>query len=67
MTIEEMLYLEAICRGQKAFLAMKSFLLLVTKWRKGDPSALLVGMQTSAATEENSIEFPPKIKSGAAF
>ena len=29
-------------------------------WRKGNPSALLVGMQTGAATVENSIEFPKK-------
>ena len=26
-------------------------------WRKGNPSALLVGMQTGAATLENSMEF----------
>ena len=26
-------------------------------WRKGNPSALLVGMQTGAATAENSMEF----------
>ena len=31
-------------------------------WRKGNPSALLVGMQTGAATVENSMEFPQKIK-----
>ena len=31
-------------------------------WRKGNPSALLVGMQTGAATVENSKEFPQKIK-----
>ena len=29
-------------------------------WRKWNPSALLVGMQTGAATVENSIEFPKK-------
>ena len=28
--------------------------------RKGNPSALLVGMQTGAATMENSMEFPQK-------
>ena len=28
--------------------------------RKGNPSALLVGMQTGAATVENSMEFPQK-------
>ena len=27
-------------------------------WRKGDPLALLVGMQTSTATMENSVEIP---------
>ena len=31
-------------------------------WRKGNPSVLLVGMQTCAATVENSMEFPQKIK-----
>ena len=30
--------------------------------RKGNPSALLVGMPTGAATVENSREFPPKLK-----
>ena len=33
-------------------------------WRKGNPSALLVGMQTGAATMENSMEFPQKTKHG---
>ena len=28
--------------------------------RKGNPSTLLVGMQTGAATVENSMEFPQK-------
>ena len=27
-------------------------------WRKGNPSALLVGMQAGTATVENSMEFP---------
>ena len=31
-------------------------------WRKGNPSALLVGMQTGTATVENSMEFPQKNK-----
>ena len=31
-------------------------------WRKGNPNALLVGMQTGAATVENSMEFPKKLK-----
>ena len=34
---------------------------------KRDPSALLVGMQTGAATVENSMEFPQKTKNGTAF
>ena len=36
-------------------------------WRKGNPSALLVGMQTGAATVENSMELPQKIKNGTAL
>ena len=36
-------------------------------WREGNPSTLLVGMQTGAATVENSMEFPPKSKNGTAF
>ena len=35
--------------------------------RKGNPSALLVGMQTGEATVENSMEFPQKTKNGTAF
>ena len=35
-------------------------------WRKGSPCALLVGMQTGAATVENSMEFPQKIKNETA-
>ena len=35
--------------------------------RKGNPSALLVDMQTSEATVENSMEFPQKTKNGSAF
>ena len=31
-------------------------------WRKGNPSALLVGMQTGAATVENKMAFPSKLK-----
>ena len=33
--------------------------------RKMNPLALLVGMQTDAATVENSMEFPPKVKNRA--
>ena len=40
---------------------------LARLWRKGNPSALLVGMQTSADTVENSVEFPQKTKNGNAF
>ena len=36
-------------------------------WRKRNPSTLLVGMQTGAATVENSVEFPQKTKNGNAF
>ena len=36
-------------------------------WRKGNPSALLVGMQTGAAIVENSMEFPQKTENGTAF
>ena len=36
-------------------------------WRKGNPSALLVGMQTGAATVENSMDFPQKTKNGTDF
>ena len=34
---------------------------------KGEPCALLVGMQTGAATVESSMEIPQKIKNGSAF
>ena len=40
---------------------------LTRLWRKGKPSALLVGMQTGVATVENSMEFPQKTKIGTAF
>ena len=36
-------------------------------WRKGNPSALLVGMQTSAATVGNSMEFPQKTKTRTVY
>ena len=36
-------------------------------WREGNPSALLVGMQTGAAPVENSMEFPQKTKNGTAL
>ena len=36
-------------------------------WRKGNPSVLLVGMQTDAASVKNSMESPQKTKNGTAF
>ena len=36
-------------------------------WRKGSPSALLVGMQTGAATVESSMETHQTVKNGSAF
>ena len=41
-------------------------LVLVRLWRKGDPSVLLVRMQTGAAAVENSMEIPQKTKNGTA-
>ena len=35
--------------------------------RKGNPSALLVGMQTGGDTVENSVEFPQKTKRELTF
>ena len=35
--------------------------------RKGNPSTFLVGMQTGAATVENSMELPQKTKNATAF
>jgi len=35
---------------------------LARMWRKRNPRALLVGMQTGAANLENSMEVPPKVK-----
>ena len=35
--------------------------------RKGNPSTLLVVVQTDVATVENSIEFPQKTKNGTDF
>ena len=34
---------------------------------KGNPSTLLVGMQTGEATVENNMEFPQKTKNGTAL
>ena len=41
--------------------------MLERMWRKGNPTALLVGIQTGAATVKNSMEFPQKTKNGTAF
>ena len=40
---------------------------LTKLWRKGNPRALLVGLQTGATTVENSMEFPQKTKDGTIF
>ena len=36
-------------------------------WRKGNPSALLVRMQTGTVIVKNNMEFPQKTKTGTAF
>ena len=36
--------------------------MLVRMWRKGNPCALLEGMETGAATLENSMEVAQKLK-----
>ena len=41
--------------------------MLGTIWRKGNPFALLVGMQIGAAAVESSMEIPQKIKNGSSF
>ena len=41
--------------------------MLERMWRKENPSALLVGMQTGEATVENNMEFPQKTKNGTAL
>ena len=35
--------------------------------RKGNPSTLLVGMQTGEAIVENTVEFPQKTKNGTSL
>ena len=40
---------------------------LVRMWRKGNPFALLMGMQTGAASVESSMETPQKIKMDLPF
>ena len=46
---------------------LKKKKVLAQLWRKGNPSALLVGLQIGAATVENNMEFPQKTKNGTAF
>ena len=41
--------------------------MLTRVWRKGNPFALLVGMQTGTATVESSMEIPQKIKNRSTF
>ena len=41
--------------------------MLERMWRKVNPGAVLVGMQTGEATVENSMVFPQKTKNGTAF
>ena len=41
--------------------------MLPRMWRKGNPRALLVGTQTGAATVENSMKIPQKIKMNLSF
>ena len=41
--------------------------MLVRMWKKGNTFALLVGMQTGAATAERNMEIPQKVKNGSAF
>ena len=41
--------------------------MLERMWRKGNPSALFMGMYTGEATVENSMEFTQKTKNGTAL
>ena len=41
--------------------------MLERMWRKGNPSTLLVGMQTGTAIVENSMELAQKTKNGTAL
>ena len=45
----------------------KSTTMLSRMWRKENPSILLVGMQTGAATVKSSMEVSQKIKAGIAL
>ena len=48
-----------------AIISEMSKLVLVRMWRKGNPFALLVKMQTGAATAESSMEISQKIENGS--
>ena len=39
--------------------------MLTRMWRKGNPRALLVGMQADAVTLENSMDVPQEVKDRA--
>ena len=58
---------------QKLFIFMRSHLFILSLMSlalgdiSGNPSALLVGLQTGATTMENSMEFPQKTKNGSVF
>ena len=41
--------------------------MLVRMWRKGNPRALLVGIQIGSASVEESMEFPKTIKNRTTF
>ena len=50
-----------------AIISKSTTQVLARLWRKWNPSALLVGMQTGAVTVENNMEFPQKIKNETPF
>ena len=58
---------------QKLFILMRSHLFILSLMSlalgdiSGNPSALLVGLQTGAAIMENNMEFPQKMKNGTVF
>ena len=45
-----------------SILKSRDILQAINAWRKGNPLTLLVGMQTSTATMENSVEIPKKLE-----
>ena len=54
------------CTSVKMAIMNKSTTNVGEDEEKGNPSALLVGLQPGAATVENSMEFPQKTKNGTA-